>query len=65
MHIGKCLKIAMAVKGKKGREVSHAMGIAPTYLSQRIQLPTCSTDFQDRFCKVLGITSSELAAMGE
>ncbi|WP_409521260.1 helix-turn-helix domain-containing protein [Leclercia sp.] len=65
MNTGKAIKIALVIKGVSQKELSEALGMSAPAVSQLCKRESASISMLTRVSSFLGMTVSELIALGE
>lgn len=65
MHIGKSIKVALAKKGMKSKDLAEKLGVTGPTVSTMTTRPTASGQMLSRLAECFEMTVSEFVALGE
>ena len=65
MQLGKSLKVALAVKGLKRKELAERLSIQPNHVSIWIRTGRISQTYLEDICEALEMPVSEFVRLGE
>ena len=65
MNLGKAIKIALASKGMKQKELAESLGVSHRYISKICNQSDVGMESMKKIASVLDMKVSELVALGE
>lgn len=65
MHLGTSLKIALAMKNLKNKELAEHLGVSSAQVSNWVSSGKMTLANLNRVCDALGMSVSEFVALGE
>lgn len=65
MNVGKSVRVAMAKRDIKPKELAERMSASRQYISQLMKADAVGTGTLNRLCEVFGMKASEFLALGE
>lgn len=65
MNIGKSIKVAMAKKGMRGKELAEKLGVTPSSVSIMSSRKTASSTMLNKLCEAFDMPASDFVKLGE
>lgn len=65
MHIGKSIRVAMAMRGLRRPQLAERLQVTGPTVSTMLSRPTCSGQTLQSLAKIFGMKVSEFVALGE
>jgi DNA-binding Xre family transcriptional regulator len=65
MNLGKSLKVALAMKGMKNKELAEKLGVNRRQVTNWICTGSIRKDTQIKICEIFEMKASEFVALGE
>ena len=65
MNLGKSIKVALANRELKNKDLAQMLGLSPSQVSKWISTGRMSIDNQKAICRALGIKPSYFVSLGE
>lgn len=65
MDIGKSIRVALAKRGIKQKDLAGMMGVKPASVSQLASQTSCTGETISKLAEAFGMSASEFVALGE
>jgi plasmid maintenance system antidote protein VapI len=65
MNVGKSIKVALAMRDMKQKELAEVMGVKPASVSQLASQTSCTGETLGKLAAAFGMAASEFIKLGE